>query len=185
MIKFETERLIIRDNKLSDIEDHHRLMSDPEVMNYLQDIQTHSYEASLENLKFSIEESKKRGRKCYFFAMTNKETERFIGSIGFTIVDLEEEKGKAEIGYFILKEFWGKGYTCEAVTKLIDFAFQKLELHKLTIGCTKENANSEKIMVKQGFRKEAHFLEHTYHNGVWKDRVEYGLLRSEWFGCCL
>lgn len=180
MIRLETSRLIIRDHKLSDIEDHHRLMSDPEIMNYLQDIQTHSYEASLENLKFSIEESEKEKRTCYFFAIVEKGSEKFVGSIGFTIVDLGEEKGKAEIGYFILKEFWGKGYTTEATEKIIEFSFETLKLHKLTIGCTEENKNSEKIMVKHNFRKEAHLVEHTYHNGQWKDRVEYGLLRREW-----
>jgi len=180
MITLETDRLIIRDNILEDFEDHHRLMSDPDIMSYLQDIQTHSKEESLENLKFSIEESNKDKRQCYFFAMVEKLTGDYVGSIGFTIVDLEEEKGKAEIGYFIHKEFWGKGYTTEATGRIIEFAFSDLKLHKLTIGCTEENSNSEKIMIKRGFRKEAHLVEHTYHNGQWKDRVVYGMLRREW-----
>lgn len=178
MIKFETERLIIRDHVMEDLKEHHRLMSDMEVMSYIQDIMTHSLEESKENLKFSIMESKQVERKCYFFAILEKATEKLVGSIGFTILEKGEGTGNAELGYFILKEFWGKGYTTEAAKAVIDFAFETVQLHKITTGCIAENVGSEHIMIKLGMEKEAHLKKHVLHNDEWKDRVAYGLIKK-------
>lgn len=178
MVRIETERLIIRDHIKDDLFKHHLLMSDPEIMTFIEDIQTHSLEASEDNLKFSIEESKKGDqRRCYFFAIIEKETNSLVGSTGFTILDKNETGGNAELGYFILKEFWGKGYTTEAARAVIDFGFNTLNLHKMTTGCILENVNSEKIMIKLGFTKEAHLVKHVLHKNIWKDRVEYALFK--------
>lgn len=177
MIRLETERLIIRDHVMEDLKDHHRLMSDIEVMSYIQDIMTHSLEESKENLQFSIMESKQVNRKCYFFAILEKESEKFVGSIGFTILDRSEGAGNAELGYFILRDFWGKGYTTEAAKAVIELGFETVQLHKITSGCNAENIGSENIMIKLGMEKEAHLKKHVLHNGEWKDRVTYGLLK--------
>lgn len=173
MFQLETERLIIRDNILEDLEAHHMLMSNPEVMSYIQDIQTHSYEASKANLMFSIEASKKVPRIFYFFAMIHKETKEHIGSVGMTILE-KGDSGNAELGYFIHKKYWGHGYTSEAAKAVIDYAFDELGIYKITTGCVYENHRSEKIMKKLGMFKESHLYHHTYHEGRWKERVTYG-----------
>lgn len=176
MVRIVTDRLIIRDNLDEDLSEHHRLMSNPELMTYITDIMTYSIEESKENLRFSIEESKKgNDRKCYFFAIVNKENNGFIGAIGFTVTEKNIDGGNAELGYFILKEYWNKGYTTEAARAVIDFAFKTVGLHKISTGCTLENEKSENIMKKLDMIKEAHFKSHVYHNGSWKDRVEYAL----------
>ena len=54
MIKLFTERLIIRDLEIIDLENHHKLLSDKNVMYYLQDIQTNNLEESKENLNNAI-----------------------------------------------------------------------------------------------------------------------------------
>lgn len=178
MVRIETERLMIRDNIESDLQDHHRVMSDPEIMTYINDIQTHSFEASKENLAFSIEESKKEDdRTCYFFAMVDKKDETYIGAIGLTILGRGATGGNGELGYFILKEFWGGGYTTEAAKAVIEYGFNDLNLHKISTGCVMENSGSEKIMKKLGMVKEAHLEKHVYHDDQWKDRVEYALFK--------
>ncbi|MBI9010703.1 MAG: GNAT family N-acetyltransferase [Clostridiales bacterium] len=178
MIKLTTDRLIIRDHIMDDLETHHQLMSDPEIMTYIQDIQTHSFEESKQNLMYSIKESKNENRKCYFFAIVEKETQRHMGSIGFTIFEKNDTGGNCELGYFLLKEFWCKGYTTEAAEAVIDFAFNTLNMHKITTGCIAENVNSEKIMLKLDMVKEGHLRQHVLHDSIWKDRVEYALFRS-------
>jgi len=172
-----TERLIIRDNIESDLEEHHRLMSDPEIMSYISDIQTHSYEESKKNLAFSIEESQSNERTCYFFAIINKNTSEYIGATGITVLEKNDTGCNVELGYFILKEHWGKGYTTEAAQAVIDFAFNQLKVHKISTGCVYENSGSENIMKKLGMTKEAHLTKHVLHKDQWKDRVEYALFR--------
>ena len=178
MVTLETERLLIRDNIKEDLFKHHLLMSDPEVMYYIQDIQCYSLEDSQENLEFSLEESKKgKERTCYFFAIIEKKSKSYVGSIGFTVTEKNSKGGIGALGYFILKDYWHKGYTTEAVRKVIEVAFDEVGLHKITTGCIYENTYSEKIMIKCGFKKEAHFTKHVFHQGQWKDRVEYGLIK--------
>lgn len=178
MVALETDRLIIRDHRESDLENHHRLMSDETVMSYIKDIKTNSLKESKDNLEFSIRESESGNRKCYFFAIEDKVSLDFIGSIGFTVMEKNENGGTAEIGYFILKEHWGKGYVTEAAKSVLDYAFNVLMLHKVYSGCNIENKESENIMIKIGMEKEGHLYKHILHNGKWKDRVIYAKLKN-------
>jgi len=173
MVKLESERLYIRDLKMEDLDDHHRLISDPDVMHYIRDIQTHSLDESKDNLIFSIVESKKKERVYYFFGMYLKDTDEHIGSIGFTVLE-KGDSGNVELGYFIHKEYWRKGYTYEASEVVVKYAFD-LGFQKITTGCVYNNVNSESIMKKLGMYKEGHLYRHTFINGKWYDRVIYGL----------
>ena len=67
MIKLFTERLIIRDLEINDLENHNKLLSDKNVMYYLQDIQTNNLEESKKNLNNAINDQNKKERKYYFF----------------------------------------------------------------------------------------------------------------------
>jgi len=173
MVKLESERLYIRDLKMEDLDDHHRLISDPDVMHYIRDIQTHSLDESKDNLIFSIVESKKKERVYYFFGMYLKDTDEHIGSIGFTVLE-KGDSGNVELGYFIHKEYWRKGYTYEASEVVVKYAFD-LGFQKITTGCVYNNVNSESIMKKLGMYKESHLYKHTFIDGKWYDRVTYGL----------
>jgi ribosomal-protein-alanine N-acetyltransferase len=174
MIGLETERLIIREHEVSDLEAHHRLISNDEVMYFIQDIKTNSIQETKDNLEFAIEQSRLEKRTCYFFAVVEKNTNDHIGSVGFTILD-NESGGNAELGYFIHKQFWGKGFTTEAVKAVIEYGFETVGLKKITTGCVYDNQSSEHIMKKMGMFKEAHKYHHISIDGVWRDRVEYGL----------
>jgi|GEM_PF-598538 len=173
MVYLETDRLVIRDLRASDLEYHHALISNDEVMYYIQDIQCHSLKESQDNLEFCITESKLPDRKHYFLGIFLKD-ETHVGSIGFTILE-KGDSGNAELGYFIHKKFWNKGYTSEAAKCVIDFGFKKVRLKKFTTGCVYDNDKSEAIMKKMGMYKEAHKKDHIYIDGKWRDRVEYGL----------
>jgi len=179
MIKLTTERLIIRDPLLTDIDNWHRLLSDVETMYYLQDILTHTHEESRQNLEIAIAESKSKNRKKYFLAIENKETGAFIGSIGYTVTQVTPVGKLVEIGYFILPEFHGKGVITEALREVIKFAFEDNEVYRISTGCLSENRASERVMQKCGLIKEAEYKSYIWHDEQMKDRVEYRLLRDE------
>ena len=180
MIKLFTERLIIRDLCIEDLHNHHELMSDNTVMDYIQDIKTNSIEESKENLLMAINDIGSKDRKYYFFAIENKVTEEFIGNIGYTVM-LNTSFGKlVELGFFIKENQWNKGYTTEAVKRILEFAFEEDNVYRVKTGCVKENAASERVIQKNGFIKEAEYKEIFLHDGKLKDRVEYRLLRHEW-----
>lgn len=178
MVSINTKRLLIRELKDDDLQSHHQLMSNDIVMTYIEDIKTHSLEESSDNLNFCIAESYKKDRQCYFLAIEELSSKKHVGSIGFTIVERNESGGNCELGYFIHECFWGLGYTTEAAKAVISYAFEELNLHKITTGCMAENVSSEKIMIKLGMKKEGHLVQHVLHNGIWKDRVEYALIKN-------
>ena len=180
MIRLTTEQLIIRDPLLTDIDSWHRLLSNVETMYYLPDILTHTLEESKKNLEIAVAESKSKNREKYFFAIENKETGAFIGSIGYTVDQVTPVGKLVELGYFILPEFHGRGYITEALREVIKFAFEDNDVHRISTGCLKENRASERVMQKCGLIKEAEFRSYIWHDGKMKDRVEYRLLRSEW-----
>jgi ribosomal-protein-alanine N-acetyltransferase len=80
------------------------------------------------------------------------------------------------LGYFLLPDYWGKGYATEAAKAVIRFAFGSCGVHKLTASCLMENIASERVMIKSGLQKEAVRRSHQWHDGGWKDRVEYGIV---------
>ena len=180
MIQLITERLIVRDPLLTDIDGWHRLLSDSETMYYLQDILTHSLEESEQNLNIAIGESQNQNREKYFFTVESKETGLFIGSVGYTVIQVTPIGKIIEAGYFILPEYHGKGYVSEAFMEVLRFAFENNDVYRINTGCLSENQASERVMQKCGLIKEAEFKSYTWHDGIMKDRIEYCLLRDEW-----
>lgn len=177
-IFLETKRLIIRDHKWTDFESHHQLLSDERVMHYLPDIKTNSREESRENLKVSIEEVNNTNRRLYFLRLEDKQG-NLIGEIGYTVTEFTPQGKVCNLGYFTFQEYWGKGYVTEAVAAVLDFAFTKDDVWKITTGCLEENRGSEKVMVKCGFIKES-LKETQIHEGIPKPRVNYTLTREDW-----
>lgn len=127
-----------------------------------------------------MEEAKAKDRSKYFFAIINKDTQDYIGEIGFTKT-MEYTYGNVmNPGYFIKQEYWSKGIVTEAARAIINYAFNNLGTIKIESGCLVENKGSEKVMKKLGMTKEAEFRKHTLLNNMLYDRVEYRLLKKEW-----
>lgn len=186
MIWFRTERLIVREHLESDLLDLSSLISSKKEMHFLMDIYAPDLEAVRENLKNAMDAVNASFRDKYFFAIIEKDTGKYVGEIGFTVIEktdrLDGNSGTflVELGYFIKSEFWGRGYVVEAAQEVIRFAFNTLNTHKIMTGCVKENINSEKVMLKLGFIKEGELRQHQLVFGEWKDRVLYGLLKSDY-----
>ena len=178
-MNFETDRLILRDFVHSDMEDYHKWISDSEVMHYL-DWKTTSIEETKKNFFRTMEDAQNPDRKEYYFAIIAKETKQHVGSAGFTIKAKHADSGIAELGYFLLKDYWGKGIAVEAVLRIIEFGFNSLKLHKISASCDKENKPSERIMQKCGLSKEGELRRESFHLNQWRNKVLYSILKDEW-----
>jgi ribosomal-protein-alanine N-acetyltransferase len=180
VIKLSSDRLIIRDLVIEDLEKHHELISDKTVMYYLQDILTNNIHESKENLLQVIKDQNSTERKFYFFLIEDKNTKEFIGEIGYTVLNHTPHGKFVDMGYFIKENYWNKGYTTEALKKVLEFAFIENNVYRIRTGCLKENNFSERIMQKCGFIKEAELKDYVFHDGKLKDRVQYRMLKNEW-----
>jgi len=180
MIHLTTERLIIRDPLPTDIDGWHRLLSDAETMYYLQDILTKTLEESKHNLDIAVAESQSASREKYFLAIEDKESGAFVGTVGYTVIQITPVGKVVGAGYFMLPEYHGRGYMTEALSEVIRFAFEDNNVYRVNTGCLADNHASEKVMQKCGMVKEAEYKAYTWHDGRMRDRVEYRLLRDEY-----
>lgn len=183
MIYLETERLILRDYREDDFEEYYRLKSDPKTMYYLQDIQLFSKKQAYEDFHMVMEDMEKTDRKFYFFHMELKDSYEQVGSIGYTVEDDIPIGKMVHAGYFTYPKFWGKGYTTEALKRVLQFAFAENNVFRVSTGCLAENTGSERVMQKSGMIKEAEHIDYEWHDGKIKTRLEYRLLRREWKDC--
>ena len=106
------------------------------------------------------------------------DTKELIGDIGIHFIGLENNQ--VEIGYTLDKNFQGKGYATEALSKIIDQLFFELNKHRITASIDPGNIKSINLVERLGFRKEAHFRESVYINGEWTDDCVYAILKNEW-----
>jgi RimJ/RimL family protein N-acetyltransferase len=79
-------------------------------------------------------------------------------------------------------EYWGGGYGTDALTLLIDYTFDWLDMRKICVMTMALNARVIRLMEKVGFTLEGRPREATWVDGKAVDTPWYGLLRDEWPG---
>jgi len=104
-----------------------------------------------------------------------------VGGIGLRV---QREFDRAEIGYWIGKPFWGRGYATEAAGAIIRFGFEEMNLNRIYAGYFSRNAASARVMVKNGMKYEGTLRQHVRKWDEFVDVVYYGILRSEWETRC-
>lgn len=77
------------------------------------------------------------------------ETDEFVGAVGFNSWD--KNKGRAEIGCWILPKFWGKGYGTEALKKALEYSLKEMELKKVLAFIDSNNGGIKKVLKKLNF----------------------------------
>ena len=158
--------------------DSHELQiirSDERVMKYMDSERHKTIEFSKKFVSENLEMSEqKRG---LFWALIEKSSQNFIGDFAFWKID--SKNSRAEIGYTLKPDFWGKGFMKEAMTEIISFGFDQLNLHSIEANINPENDNSRGILKKLGFKKEAYFRENYFFNGDYLDSEIYSLLKTD------
>ena len=140
----ETERLLLRPVTLDDAKEMFDYASDRENTRY-----TFPTNQSLEETKNNIAQfylANPLGR----WGIGLKSNGKFIGTIDLHKIDPVLKK--AAIGYIINKKYWNQGLTTEANRAVIELAFEKIGMNKLTALHDKDNPASGKVMEKSGMR---------------------------------
>ena len=147
----ETERLILRPFKQSDLHDFYEYASVPGVGEMAGWKHHETIEKSQEILDIFIKEDKT-------FAIVLKENNKVIGSLGIEKYGLEDKLTEfnsyygREIGYVLSKDYWGKGIMPEAVMAVINYLFNNLQFDFLTCGYYNFNNQSKRVQEKCGFK---------------------------------
>jgi RimJ/RimL family protein N-acetyltransferase len=177
--RIESERLILRRFEDSDLASFVAYRNDPEVARY------HSWDS------FDEQEARSFIREMgsvqpgepgewFQFAIELKEAEVLIGDCALQVDG--QEPYRAEIGFTLSREHQGKGFASEAVSRLLDYAFDTLGLHRIEAIADCRNKPSWALLERIGLRREGHFLESIWFKGEWSDEYLYAILKDEWLG---
>ena len=172
----QTERLILRQLAITDIDVLFEIRSNAEAMKYIDKPLAKTkedvialYNAMQENLE------KNTG---IMWVIQYKENPTMLGYIGFWRIDTTNHRG--EIGYTLLPQHFRKGIGSEAIAAALQHSFTKLNFHSVMADTNPKNKASQNILEKHGFIREAYFRENYNFNGVFLDSAVYGLLGSDW-----
>jgi ribosomal-protein-serine acetyltransferase len=86
----------------------------------------------------------------------------------------------AEVGYWVAKEYSGKGLVTKSAARLIEYGFEELKLNRIVIKCVPENTKSCAIPEKLGFIKEGTERDGGWLHARFVDHVVYSMLAREW-----
>jgi ribosomal-protein-alanine N-acetyltransferase len=172
----ETERLHVRPFTLDDEAAVFALASDPEVAHFVR-FEAHRTTAETHAFLRLVLEHYRRGDP-FAWAIVRREDDRLIGSCGF--VSQARERRSAEIGYWLGKPYWGKGYAVEAARALVRFGFEQMGLERVEAKCFVENRAGQRVIDKLGMRFEGTDCSEMIKD-EYPDLRVYGISRDEWW----
>lgn len=172
----ETERLILRKFEYADDDDMLKYwVSDPAIQSmYSEPVYTNKQEVK-ELLNKYISSYEKDD--YYRWAVILRETGQCIGQIAYFLVD--NNNHFAEIEYCIGRPFQRKGLATEATKAVIQYGFNKINLHKVQICHKSINIASRKVIEKCGLVYEGTLRDFFYMDGQYADRLYYSILKTE------
>jgi ribosomal-protein-alanine N-acetyltransferase len=156
----KTDRLLLRQFINDDIDKVFAGLSHPDVIKYYG-VSYHSLEATKRQMKFFSDlEVNETG---IWWAVCSIDNKVFYGAGGLN--SLSKEHKKAEIGFWLIPAFWGKGIMTEAIPLICDYGFNRLGLHRIEGIVETENINCKKALTKLEFQHEGTMKECEIKNG--------------------
>jgi [ribosomal protein S5]-alanine N-acetyltransferase len=173
-----TRRLVLRSVTLADAGRVRILAGDPEVARMTSHI-PHPYEVGMAAAWIQACQERMEEGLRYAFALDLGGE----GLIGVCSLQVEPHQGRAELGYWLGRPWWGQGYMTEAARAVVAFGFERLGLRRIFAHHLPENPASARVMEKVGMVPEGMLRQHELHRGERPtDLVVWGILASEFGG---
>jgi RimJ/RimL family protein N-acetyltransferase len=172
-----TERVILREIRIEDLDDFFEMDSDPEVHKYLGTQPVTSKEQIADMIHFVRQQYIDNGIGRW--AIIDRESNRFIGWTGLKLVRdlINNRTNYFDLGYRLIRKYWGQGISTEAAQASLSYGFESLNINEIiaTVNC--ENAASNNVVIKLGFKLSdtfyLHGLKHNWYKinkNDWPDR---------------
>ncbi len=141
----KTDRLLLREITDLDIENIFNGLSNPKVFQHYG-IRLDNMDAAREQMIWFAD------KKQMWWAICSFDNQIFYGAGGLN--DISYKENKAEIGLWLLPEFWGNGIMKEALPLISDYGFNRLKLNRIEGFVETKNVNCKKAMSSLDFRYE-------------------------------
>ena len=169
------KRVRLRGPTPDDADDLFALFSDPEVMRYWSRAPMRERGEAEGLIGDMIEAFSKRVLINWVIVGHH---DRVIGTT--TLFHFDPRHRRAEVGYALRSDHWGRGIASEAASLAIDWALQALDLHRIEADIDPRNAASRALLERLGFRSEGVLRERFFVGDDATDSELFGVLAQEW-----
>jgi ribosomal-protein-alanine N-acetyltransferase len=174
----QTERLILRQLTMEDIDFIFQHFRDPRVTQYLMDEPPlEDYAQAKEIIEFYLEPE---GKTYNRWGIVQKADNLLIGTCGYH--KWSTAYCRAEIGYDLSPACWGQGYMTEALRAVIGNGFERMGLNRVDALVYTKNDASIHLLKKLGFKQEGLLRDYFCLDGNFYDHYLFALLQREWEG---
>jgi [ribosomal protein S5]-alanine N-acetyltransferase len=171
----ETNRLMLRKVTTEDANDMFTYLSDKDVMKHmgLEPFQTINdvYDEINWYQTIYLEGTGMR------WGIMLKDSGKIIGSCGF--LNMKTKHHRAEVGFELSKDHWGKGIASESLKAIVKYGFQHLQLERIEALIEPDNLHSQKLVERQGFQREGLLRHYEFTCGKFDDLFMYSILKDE------
>ncbi|SDL65529.1 GNAT family N-acetyltransferase [Chryseobacterium taihuense] len=146
-MKLETERLSLKPINESHVEDILKIRSNEMVNRFVQRV---SPKTNYDALDFILTIKKRvQNNETFYFGITYKNQQNLLGTI--CLYRFSEDRTEAEVGYELLPDYHRKGIMSEALSAVLDFGFNELNLQEILAFTSMFNENSKALLLKNDF----------------------------------
>ncbi len=170
----KTNRLTLRDIRVSDAAEIFAMRANGRVNQFIARDNMNNPEDSIQLAKKTI--LAYQNKQAIGWAGILRNNNKIIGTCGFNQIDFHNLR--AEIGGELSTDYWGKNVALEAVTAIIKFGIDIMNLHSIEAKVSPQNRGAILLLEKIGFKKEAHFVDRLLFNGKFSDMAVYTLIRG-------
>ncbi|WP_127560220.1 GNAT family N-acetyltransferase [Saccharospirillum alexandrii] len=175
MLIIETKRLLLRDFERGDVAAYCTLTGDSKYQRFYSE-EDCSVEKSRSLVEHFVLQSEELNRSKYQLAICLKSTGEFIGTVGLRV----ELNKQASVGCGVGREFQSAGYAEEAMSALLTYGFDALDIHRVYAETISDNIPAIRLCKALGMREEAKFIENRFFKGKWWSTVIMAMLKTEW-----
>jgi [ribosomal protein S5]-alanine N-acetyltransferase len=174
MCFIEGNKICLREVQLSDVDNgsYYEWLNDSEVNQYLESRFMPNSKERMKKYLSSVDGDSSN----ILFAIVEKITMKHVGNIKLGPVNWIHRS--SDIGLLLGKENWGKGFGTEAISLIVDYAFNTLNLNKITAGAYSVNIGSIKAFQKNNFAIEGTLKKQYFYKGSFVDGILLGLVKK-------
>jgi len=163
-----TERLVLRELSLDDAPEMFIQRSHPVIGKFIKRAPAVNIDEAREFIERMLQNEK--NNESITWAITLKDENKLIGSI--CLWNIEKETHVAEVGYSLHYDYFGKGIMNEALSEIVKYGFEKMNLHRIDAYTNKNNSASLKLLLRNKFDRN-HTFEANYED---KEELEYNVI---------
>jgi [ribosomal protein S5]-alanine N-acetyltransferase len=112
------------------------------------------------------------------WAICLKEENMLVGNVGFW--RFKPEDRRIELGYSLLRSYWGRGIAIEAIRAVLQYGFEVMNAHSVEADVDPRNTASVKVLERSGLVFEGCLRESCFWEGEFSDTAVYSMLSHEW-----